>query len=352
LRLSTAALEKSRSDWIAAAGQIQKSNRTMAASITIGMAGLFALLIYLTVRGLVTKPLARVIQSLRQNASQLGMASAEITSHSQTLAQSVSEQAASLEETSASLEEMSSMTKRNADNAGAANDLARQTRTAADNGIRDMEALSAATETIKTTSQDVAKILKTIDEIAFQTNILALNAAVEAARAGESGLGFSVVADEVRALACRCSQASKDTAVKISAAIGSSAQGVEFSAKVLQRLSDINTKSRRVDELAADVATASNEQSQGISQVTMAVSEMDKLTQSNAATAEEVAAAAHQLASQAEDTSASVAALLKLVGGQAHEIESQPAPSVPRGGPGAGNRDILRLKPLETAQRN
>jgi uncharacterized phage infection (PIP) family protein YhgE len=175
--------------------------------------------------------------------------------------------------------------------------------------------MSAAMEAIKASSNDIAKIIKTIDEIAFQTNILALNAAVEAARAGEAGMGFAVVADEVRNLAQRRAQAAKDTAVKIEGAISKTAQGVEISAKVAQGLQEIVTKARHVDELAAEVAAASREQSQGIDQVNSAVSQMDKVTQSNAANAEESASAAEELNTQAATLKDVVQDLLQLVDG-------------------------------------
>ena len=151
--------------------------------------------------------------------------SATITASSQSLAEGASEQAASLEETSASLEEMSSMTRHNAENAQKANELAKQARSAADKGVADMQAMNAAMEAIKNSSDDIAKIIKTIDEIAFQTNILALNAAVEAARAGEAGMGFAVVADEVRNLAQRSAQAAKETAGQIEGAISQDGAG-------------------------------------------------------------------------------------------------------------------------------
>jgi methyl-accepting chemotaxis protein len=141
----------------------------------------------------------------------------------------------------------------------------------------------------------IAKIIKTIDEIAFQTNILALNAAVEAARAGEAGMEFAVVADEVRNLAQHSAQAAKETAAKIEGAIGNTSQGVEISCKVAQALYDIVAKARQVDELAAEVANASGEQSRGITQINTAVGQVDKVTQSNAASAEESAAAAEEL---------------------------------------------------------
>ncbi|HEY9175635.1 MAG TPA: methyl-accepting chemotaxis protein [Verrucomicrobiae bacterium] len=261
----------------------------------------------------ITRPIRAVADALSLGAEQTASAAGQVSSASQSLAEGASEQAASIEETSASIEEMSSMTKRNAENAQRANELARQARAAAERGTTDMQAMNIAMDAIKASSDDIAKIIKTIDEIAFQTNLLALNAAVEAARAGEAGMGFAVVADEVRNLAQRAAQAAKETSGKIEGAIRRSAQGVEISTKVAQALTEIVTQARQVDELAAEVASASREQSQGIAQVNMAVSQMDKVTQSNAANAEESAAAAEELNAQAETMKEAVQELLRLV---------------------------------------
>ncbi len=263
----------------------------------------------------IVRPLSLAIQQLQETGDQTVQASNEISHTSQMLAEGASDQAASIEETSASLEELSSMTKRNAENSQKANELAKQARTAADQGVVDMQAMNLAMEAIKTSSDNIAKIIKTIDEIAFQTNILALNAAVEAARAGEAGLGFAVVADEVRNLAQRSAQAAKETAAKIEGAISKTGQGVEISNKVTRTLNEIVTKARQVDELAAEVANASHEQTQGITQINSAVGQMDKVTQSNAASAEESAAAAAELNAQAAAMKDSVAELMQLVGG-------------------------------------
>jgi methyl-accepting chemotaxis protein len=260
--------------------------------------------------------LSRVSFMLDEGASHVVSAATQVSAASQSLAEGASAQAASLQETSASLEEMASMTKRNAENADSAKSLAAQTRVAAETGAADMTQMSAAMDAVKTSSDNIAKIIKTIDEIAFQTNILALNAAVEAARAGEAGMGFAVVADEVRNLAQRSAQAAKETAEKIEDSIRKSAQGVQISQKVAQSLGEIVEKARQVDELVAEIATASSEQSQGIQQVNSAVTEVDKVTQSNASNAEEIASASEELNAQATLTKNAVTDLVKLVGGK------------------------------------
>jgi methyl-accepting chemotaxis protein len=178
-----------------------------------------------------------------------------------------------------------------------------------------MEAMNNAMLALKSSGDDIAKIIKTIDEIAFQTNILALNAAVEAARAGEAGLGFAVVAEEVRSLAHRSAQAAKETAEKIENSITSANRGAELSSKVAAGLHGIVEQIRRVDDLAGRVASSCKEQSQGINQITSAVNQMDKVTQSNAASAEESAAASEALNGQAEAMREAVETLMVSIRG-------------------------------------
>jgi len=286
---------------------------------TISFLGLGALVTggvvtFFTARA-IASPVRKIADTLSEGSDQTATAATQLAAASHSLAEGASEQAASLEETSSSLEEMSSMTARNSENAQKATDLARQTRAAAESGARDMESMAQAMNGIKSSSDDIAKIVKTIDEIAFQTNILALNAAVEAARAGEAGMGFAVVADEVRTLAQRSAHAARETAGMIEGAISRTTQGVAISAKVGQALQEIVDKARRVDGLVAEVAGASKEQSQGISQVNTAVSQMDKVTQTNAASAEETAGAVEELSSQAAAMKTAVSELLRMVDG-------------------------------------
>jgi methyl-accepting chemotaxis protein len=296
-----------------AAGALSNASTMMI--IGLALALVIGLVLAFFITRSITKPIKMVAEALSAGAEQTTSAAGQVSAASQSLAEGASEQAASLEETSSSLEEMSSMTKRNAESANKVKELGSQARHAGDAAMGEMQTMSAAMNDIKSSSDDIAKIIKTIDEIAFQTNILALNAAVEAARAGEAGAGFAVVADEVRNLAQRCAQAAKETAMKIEDSVRKSGNGVEISAKVAKSLEEIVNKARQVDELAGEVATASAEQSQGIEQVNTAVTQMDKVTQSNAANAEESASAAEELNAQAETLMDSVNALLMIVDG-------------------------------------
>ena len=244
-------------------------------------------------------PINVVINNLTESAQEVDGASSQLTGASNTLAEGATENAASLEETSAALEELSSMTKRNADNAVEANGLMAQANEAVHKAEDSMSKVISAMEEISRSGNEISKIIKTIDEIAFQTNLLALNAAVEAARAGEAGAGFAVVADEVRNLAIRSAEAAKNTADLIASTIANINSGSEMVNATAENFKIVETHSSKVAQLVSEVAEASREQSQGIGQITTAMSEMDKVTQSNAATAEEAASAAGQLSLQA-----------------------------------------------------
>ena len=317
---------------------VQSSRFSTLASLALVGATVLFLGVTLVGSSNITRRMLKVASSLGEGASQVTSAATQVSSSSQTLAHGANEQAASLEETSSSLEEMAGMTNRNAENATKANELARQARQAADTGAGDMQAMSAAMNDIKVSSDGIAKIIKTIDEIAFQTNILALNAAVEAARAGEAGMGFAVVAEEVRALAQRSAQAARETADKIEGAIAKTTQGVQITDKVGKSLTEIVDKARQVDQLVAEVSTASREQSQGVKQITTAVAQMDKIVQSNAASAEESASAAEELNAQSFSLQEAVGELLRLVGAagagerRKEKADSAKAPNASRNG--------------------
>jgi len=292
---------------------------TQRNQLTIGILALAFSLLLITVsvfltRG-ITRPLNRVIAGLTDGADQVSAAAHQVSAASQSLAEGTAEQAASLEETSSSLEEMSSMTKQNADHANQARAMMSEAHAIVEKVDNHMKDMAGAIAEITRSSEETGKIIKTIDEIAFQTNLLALNAAVEAARAGEAGAGFAVVADEVRNLAMRASEAAKNTNNLIENTIRAVQKGNELTNATQEAFKENAAIARKIGELVDEIATASNEQSHGISQVNIAVSEMDKLTQSTAANAEESAAASEELNAQAEQMTVHVEDLVAVVDG-------------------------------------
>lgn len=256
----------------------------------------------------------RIIDRLSEGSLQVTTAASQVSSSSQSLAEGATEQAAGLEETSSSLEEMSSMTKQTADNAQQANTLASGAKDAADNGAGAMGRMSSAIADIQKSSDETAKIIKVIDEIAFQTNLLALNAAVEAARAGEAGKGFAVVAEEVRNLAMRSAEAAKNTSELIEESLKNSNNGVSISEEVSKVLNEIVEGIGKTSGIVSEIASAAQEQAQGIDQVNISVNQMDKVTQANAANAEESASASEELSAQAKQMQQIVRDLTSLVG--------------------------------------
>jgi len=275
--------------------------------------------------------LRKVATELKDGAQQIESAAGQVSTSAQSLSQGATESASSLEETSASMEEMASMTRRNSENAVQAaklvTDVANQV-TASNTALADMV---GSMEEIRESSNKVAKIIKTIDEIAFQTNILALNAAVEAARAGEAGMGFAVVADEVRNLAQRSAQAAKDTAGLIEESIAKSQEGSTKVEQVAATIGTITESVNRVKGIVEEVREASQQQTQGIDQVTQAVMQMEKVTQTTAATAEESAAASEELNAQAETSMVVVRDLESMVGGSSsHDATRRTTPAQPK----------------------
>ena len=244
------------------------------------------------------------VNQVNSASEQVTSASNQIAVGSQNLAEGTSEQASSLEEISSSLEEMASMTRQNSDNAEQARALSGTARQSAEKGNGAMIRMSEAINKIKTSSDETAKIVKTIDEIAFQTNLLALNAAVEAARAGEAGKGFAVVAEEVRNLAQRSAVAAKDTANMIDEAVNNAEEGVLINEEVAVTLKEISENNSKVSDLVAEISCAAKEQAQGVDQINTAVSQLDSVTQSNASNSEESASAAEELNGQAENLKA------------------------------------------------
>ncbi len=303
----------------------------------------------------VTKSISEVMEGLTEGSGQVTSASGQLSETSQQMAEGASEQAASIEETSSSLEEISSMTKHNADNSNAVSNLMSETKRGVDKGSGQMKDLVTAMGDIKKASDDIAKIIKVIEEIAFQTNLLALNAAVEAARAGEHGKGFAVVAEEVRNLAQRAGTASKDIAQLIQNAVSKAESGNEITVQVAKSLDEIATGIKKAGDLAAEVAAASVEQAQGVEQINKAVTQMDSVTQANAANAEEAASASEELSAQAELLNGHVQQLAAVIFGGEHGTHAPAAAPArkpaPRPAAKAAAKPMVKPKGLPAPRR-
>ncbi len=265
----------------------------------------------------IVSALTSIISNMRAGAEQVSSAAGQVASAGQQMAEGSSEQASSLEETSSSLEQMASMTRQNADSADQANSSMQGATGLIERGVEAMARMSTSIGEIRSSSEETAKIIKTIDEIAFQTNLLALNAAVEAARAGEAGKGFAVVAEEVRNLAQRSAEAARNTAELIESSQRNASAGVAVAQDVAENLDGIREGSQQANALVAEIAAASKEQSQGVDHINTAVAEMDRVVQTTAANAEESSSASEELSSQAQELNAMVADLVRIVGGHA-----------------------------------
>jgi methyl-accepting chemotaxis protein len=265
----------------------------------------------------VTRPLNKIIQRLLNGAQTTYVTAQQVSSLSQQLSEGSTQQAVSLEETSSTMDQMASMTNQNADNAFKANQLASLSKEQAEKGAFSMMEMQGAMKDISESSKKVSKILKTIEEIAFQTNILALNAAVEAARAGEHGKGFAVVADEVRNLAQRSSTAAKDTALLIESSLLSIKNGTDIAGKSNEALSQIMDSANKVADIINEISTASKEQADGIKQVSNTINQIDQVTQQTAAAAKESASASSVFNQQTEVLKKTVSSLIELVNGTA-----------------------------------
>lgn len=277
--------------------------------IALLILGYLAVGFYLSLVESVTK----VSEELSDISHKVNSTTTILTNESETLAADNSEQAASIQETAATLEEMTSMVIQNSNNTKQATDLASKAKKAANEGSKDMVELISSMNNLKTSSNEIAKIIKVIDEIAFQTNILSLNAAVEAARAGDAGKGFAVVAEEVRNLAQRSAQAAKDTTVIIEGNIALSENSVNLTQKTSKALDEINMQVQKVNEIINEVSVATEEQSQGIGQINIAVNQMSQVTQNNVRMTMENANVVRELSENVDKMEDNIQELLNII---------------------------------------
>lgn len=322
-----------------------ESSRLIEGAVSVAKSGVVIALILALVAGSIiaffivratTKILVGSVRELTAGAEQVVSAASQLSASAQSLSTGASSQAAALEETSASMDEMASMTRQNAEHSQQGASLMSGVDRRVSESDQVLSAMIASMSHIQESSQKVSKIIRTIDEIAFQTNILALNAAVEAARAGEAGMGFAVVAEEVRNLAQRSALAAKDTSALIEESISNAQEGDRHVRAVADAFATIGTSVTEAKRLVDDVSGASRQQTQGIDQVSKAIGQLEQLTQRTAANSEECAAASEELNTQAEVTMGVVARLQAFVGGKARAGEGDPAlvhPTPPALGP-------------------
>jgi methyl-accepting chemotaxis protein/methyl-accepting chemotaxis protein-1 (serine sensor receptor) len=310
------ALAERQRDFMIAAGKGASSTVSRSrwiALLLIAVSLVTSALVPLVIFG-ISRLLRETAIDLRASAEQVSSAAAQVSSSAQSLAQGTSEQAASLEETAASATEITAMTRQNAENARSAAELTTRAAELVTTANRDLEQMVGSMQEISSSSDKISKIIQVIDEIAFQTNILALNVAVEAARAGEAGMGFAVVADEVRNLAQRSAQAAKDTSSLIEDSISKSRAGKAKLDLVAQGVHDVTARVAEIKTLMDAVNLGSAEQVRGIEQIAKAVGQMEQVTQSAAAHAEQSASAGEELSAQAVATNEIVDKLTSLVG--------------------------------------
>lgn len=313
-------IEETRRDDVQSAVEerLDHNRKGLTLLAMISLFTVLTLIIFGTIIGSrLAKSLARVTERISGSGQQVSDASQQLSSASQQLSASATQSASSLQETVASLEELSSMVKLNADNAKEASSLSQSSSKSAESGEGEIRNLIEAMTEISKSSKKIEEIINVIDDIAFQTNLLALNAAVEAARAGEQGKGFAVVAEAVRNLAQRSASAAKDITLLIEENVDKIANGTKIADQSGQVLKDIVTSVKKVSDLNNEIASASVEQSNGITQISKAMHELDLATQRNAAGAEETAASSEQMSSQATELQGLVGELSKIIEGAA-----------------------------------
>jgi methyl-accepting chemotaxis protein len=307
-----------RQDFNDTCAALTESARERRLWASLGLLGGTLAILWLTLRlgQSITRPISQTTRALLTAAQESAEEAASVRESAAVVSEGSTHQAAAIQEASATLEEIAGITRGFAENAQSARQSTNTMRLAADRGAEQIRQLAEAMEAIRASGDDVTRITKTIDEIAFQTNILALNAAIEAARAGEAGAGFAVVAEEVRSLAQRSAQAAQDTTQKIQAAALRTKAGMEVSKQVEESLGSILTRACEMDRLVQEIAQASVEQGAGIRQITLSVNKIDEVTHGNAAAAEKTAVDAHSLERRAESFRDAVEALERIVTGQ------------------------------------
>jgi methyl-accepting chemotaxis protein/methyl-accepting chemotaxis protein-1 (serine sensor receptor) len=346
LKIQTQITEATRQE----ANDVAARAKGLSIALLLAAIGVALAALYTVQQG--NRSLRNFSTQITESAGQVSSSAQQVTAASQALAQGSSEQAATLEETSASAEEINSMTQKNAENARSAatetesaDHLLKETTQKLDQMIGSMNEINAS-------SEKISRIIRVIDEIAFQTNILALNAAVEAARAGEAGMGFAVVADEVRNLAQRCAQAAKDTSALIEESIVRSQDGKVRLDEVAKCVRKVVDNASRIKILAGEVHLGSQEQARGIEQIAKAVAQMQRVTQSTAASAEQSASAGEEMSAQASGLNHAAKLLQELIGGaqQVGSSSAQYSNASPGRFAGAAPRPPHRMPAVQTAK--